>query len=245
MTRAVEIKLSTLVALGAHVAKLRGPAAELDATCGTGDVARATVALTRTRRVLDQLAATTAGLRAQVIAADGEQLGRAIDSAAELVLRAVTILVGAQFNALVEAIHSDTLHAAGRIRGWFLGQIRNYDVGSFVDSRLERINGIWMRYRRDAASLALASEPRRARHAHAVREAQQELAVIADEPSIAHLLSRGMAAPEWPAVYTACTELAGALRIAGELVPSPWRLPRGGRQDTALEPGPATNEVVR
>jgi hypothetical protein len=241
MTPAVDIKLRTLVVLQEQVEELRGPAAELDASSGTGDVARARRALTGARRVLDQLAATTSGLRAQVLAADGDQLGGTVESAEELVIRAVTILVATQLGALAEAIQSDPRHDAEHTRGWFAGPFQTLqDVASFVDATLERARGIWSRYRRDVASLGPATEARRARHRDAVREAQRAVAAIGDEPAIAHLLRAGMAAPGWPAVHTACTELAGALRFAGRFVTSPRRLPIGERPERPLEPTAAT-----
>lgn len=153
-------------------------------------------------------------LHASIIPAD--ELGSAVESIGELVLRARRMVILSQIGQLRDILRGSA--AKNRARSWFGGPFEDIDdVAMFFHNELYRINNIWIQYRTDDAAQR-ASSDRTTIYRASVRLAQRDLRDLLEFPDLAHFLREGLAMADWPEVHTAFTEITAALAVTIDTV---------------------------
>jgi hypothetical protein len=171
-----------------------------------GDRADILYNLVHSERHLRAMATTTACIRDQVIEMDG--LGGMVGSLAELVLRAVRMVLLSELEAL-----SDLMRGAvrrGRSTRLFGGRFPTVDdLASFVRAELDRITRMWNRDRPWIDRGAFRA---------ALRDAAQAIRHLGEVPELSCFLRDGAVRGDCPALLRACRRLRAALdiRIAAE-----------------------------
>jgi hypothetical protein len=180
-----------------------------------GHLALALEAATRQRNSLAYVEAMYKRLHANVVPADG--LGLYVGSASELILRARQLVISTQLERL-RALEGE-LGAAERMRGWFVGEFGGFeDVDRFLRAAFRNSNDLWMRFREDHVDPERRQQTaRRELYRAGVRAAQCALREVRHHADLAHLLRSGLAASDWPAVLTACTEVVVAISVCIEI----------------------------
>jgi hypothetical protein len=169
------------------------------------DLAGSTRATGDARSAFDAIATATMSIKQQVVPADG--LGDTLESLAELVIRATRMVVIAEVNAVREEIRGPA--AVGRGGALFRGPWQDIDdVVAFVSEELDRINAMWMPYRRGAGTSA-----NRVLYRAAIRAAQHAVRALGSEPTFARFLRDACARTDWPAVRRACRQIVAALQV--------------------------------
>ena len=181
----------------------------LEAMTGIGDVFR-------------QLALAYTRLRTHVVAFDGEEIGKTVESFGELAIRGQMFIVTAQLRRLDMEIRSATDGSRSevvRARNLYFGRFGSAEaVAAFIRGEFLRINAIWVPHRKAGAILqenaaVPADAERAALYSSAIRDAQHHLTALADESNLAPLLRSWTQLADWPALQTAGTMMAIALSI--------------------------------
>jgi hypothetical protein len=147
------------------------------------------------------MATTTACIRDHVVNTDG--LGGMPESLAELVLRAVRMVLLAELDAL-RALWRDPA-ARGRSTRLFGERFRSFDdLVMFVQAELDRITRMWNRDQPWVDRLAFRA---------ALRGAAQAMRHLGEEPELSRFLRDGAARRDWPALRRTCKRMRAALDI--------------------------------
>jgi hypothetical protein len=192
-----------------QIAEFRVHTAALANAFSRGDIALVVRATGDASRVFNSIAAAMIGLKDEVIPADG--LGNAMGSLAELVIRAVRMVVAVQVSDLRDVVRGPA--AMHRARALFTGRFQNIDdVAAFVHGEFYRINDLWMRHRCGGEQGA-ATTRNRVIYLAAVGAAQRAVRAVGADPDLAHFLREGATCVDWPAVHRGCTQISAAVHI--------------------------------
>ena len=204
-----EVVVRALQELEVQVAEFRAHTAALANAWSRGDIPLVVRATGDARRVFETTATAMMGLKNEVIPADG--LGSAMGSLAELVLRAVRMVVAVQMTDLRGVVRGPA--AMNRARALFTGRFQNIDdVAAFVLREFDRINDLWLRHRHGGEK-GVAATTNRGIYLAAVCTAQRAVRAIGDDPDLAHFLREGVTCVDWPAVHQGCTQIRAAINI--------------------------------
>lgn len=221
MTSPSDIVLRSLLVFEEQLSQLRGYALHLEAANGTGDTPRAFAAASGVRRVFDDLAIVYTRLRTHVVALDSAEMGDTVGSFGELAIRAEMIVVETQLRALRGAIEAEprqgTISSNSlAVFGEWLQSIN--EVGLFIRNEFERINAIWLPHRK-SGDPSPAREERAERYRGAIRDAQQALIALGNDPDVSRILRAGTACMSWPAVRGACVRITLTFQISLDVEP--------------------------
>jgi hypothetical protein len=166
-----------------------------------GDRADILYHLVHSEHHVRSMATTTACIRDHVVNMDG--LGGMLESLAELVLRAVRMVLLAELDALRGLWRGPA--ASRRSTRLFGDRFRSIDdLASFVHAELDRITLMWNR-----------DQPwvdRRAFRA-ALRAAAQAMRRLGEAPELSRFLRDGAGHSDWPALIRICRRIRAALDI--------------------------------
>lgn len=212
--------------------------AEFAAALSKGDFQLALEISGRLHSVLESIVATKALIREHVLEADG--LGEPGESLGELAIRARTMVILMDLGHLRDALRDEPLRA--RITGWFVGRFQGIDeVVAFFREGLDRINRIWRPYRQDQPLLSgMSCADRVTMYLTTIRIAQRALRELGDEPELAQLLEKGVAATDSPAVQIPCKRIVTVLGIQVDVEPD--RRPPPRRRPAAIARSAAGNQ---
>jgi hypothetical protein len=155
------------------------------------------------------MARTTAQLKDQILTADG--LGDTVESLAELMLRAVRVVLLTELDALQGVWRGAAVR--GRSTRLFDGRFQTIDeLALFVRAELDRITRMWSggHDRPYGDRLALRS---------ALRDAAQAMRQLDEVPELAHFLRGGSVRSDWPALRGICRRMRAALGVRIEVEP--------------------------
>jgi hypothetical protein len=200
--------LRELRVLEQQTSNLRHAGAMVTRASALGDVHIAARATRDAQSALVALALATTTIRQQVVPADG--LGDALDSLAELALRATRMVVLASVFDLRELLHGSAV--SGPTHRLLLGGFQK--IAPLLHEELERILDVWMPYRKDAVT------GNRVLYRTAVRAAQQAVSKLAADPELARFRALAAARTDWPAVPLATMRLAAALAVRIDAEPN-------------------------
>ena len=166
-----------------------------------GDRADILCNLVDSERHLRAMATTTASIRVQVVQVDG--LDGMLESLAELVLRAVRVVLLAELDVLRGLARGAA--ARGRSTRLFGGRFQSIDdLASFVHAELDRITRMWSRDRpwvdREAFRAALRAAAGAMRH-------------LGEVPELSRFLQEGAVRSDWPALVAVCRRTRAVLDI--------------------------------
>jgi hypothetical protein len=204
-----EVVVRTLQELELQVAAFRDRAAALAKAFSRGDIPMVVRGTGEAGRGLDSIAASMMSLKREVLPQDG--LGDTMDSLAELVTRAVRLVVLVQLGDLRDVFRDPVANA--RARTLFTGRFRDIeDVIAFVHGELDRIDGTWTRYR-SGGEQAMAIDGNRVLYRAVIGAAQRAVRAIGADPDFVHFLREGATCVDRPTVCRGCTQIIAALNI--------------------------------
>jgi hypothetical protein len=212
--------------------------AEVAAALNKGDFQLALEISGRLHSVLESIVATKALIREHVLEADG--LGEPGESLGELAIRARTMVILMELGHLRDALRDEPSRA--RITGWFAGRFQGIDdIVAFFRDGLDRINRIWRPYRQDQPLLSgMSCADRVTMYLTTIRIAQRALRELGDEPDLAQIFEKGVAASDSPAVQIACKRIVTVLGIQVDVEPD--RRPPPRRRPAAIASSTAGNQ---
>jgi hypothetical protein len=204
-----DVVIRALQELELQVAEFRDRAAALAKAFSRGDIPMVVRGTGEAGRGLDSIAASMMSLKREVLPQDG--LGDTMDSLAELVTRAVRLVVLVQLGDLRDVLRDPVANA--RARTLFTGRFRDIeDVLAFVHGELDRIDGPWEGYR-SGSGQAMAIDGNRVLYHAVIGAAQRAVRAIGADPDFVHFLRDGATCVDWPTVCRGCTQIIAALSI--------------------------------
>jgi hypothetical protein len=129
-----------------------------------------------------------------------------------------------------------------RVTGWFAGRFQGIDdLVAFFRDGLDRINRIWRPYRQDQPLLSgMSCADRVTMYLTTIRIAQRALRELGDDPDLAQIFEKGVAASDSPAVQIACKRIVTVLGIQVDVEPD--RRPPPRRRPAAIASSTAGNQ---
>lgn len=218
------IVVATLEMLAEQLGAHRGWFADVAAALQQQAYSAAHEATHELHHALGLVVAMMARLHANVVPID--DLGEPVESLAELVLRARSMVIMARIGHIRELLRD----RPGRehAQGWLAGRLENVDdLLTSVHDQVVRNHRIWTPHRQGGVSATEVGDRERVALYHeSVRHAQRQLRGLGDSPHLGHFLARGLAATDWPDMSTACREIVAALDLQLDEASPPGRVPR-------------------
>lgn len=173
-----------------------------------GDGADILCSLMHGERHVRAMATTTAHIKHRILTVDG--LGGTLESLAELMLRAVRVVLLVELDAFQNVVRSAAAH--GRSTRLFDGRFDSFDeLASFMRAELDRVTRMWSSDHDRPWTDRLAFRA-------ALGTATQAMRHLAEVPELSRFLRDGSMRSDWPELLRICRRMRAALgtRIAVE-----------------------------